>query len=99
MDIDMVYQHFMLFSTLTVAKNIFLSQSEELFLVLGQLKAEGRLIIFISHKLKEVLDLSDGIFVIFDGRLTEAIQFRKNLLQLGLLMAGSLSMINNQCSS
>ena len=92
----------MLFSTLTVAKNIFLSQSEELLLVLvvlGQLKAEGRLIIFISHKLKEVLDLSDGIFVIFDGRLTEAIQFRKNLLQLGLLMAGSLSMINNQCSS
>jgi len=92
----------MLFSTLTVAKNIFLSQSEELLLVLvvlGQLKTEGRLIIFISHKLKEVLDLSDGIFVIFDGRLTEAIQFRKNLLQLGLLMAGSLSMINNQCSS
>ena len=72
---------------------------KELSLVLNQLKAEGRLIIFISRKLKEVLALSDRIFVMFDGRLTEASQFRKNLSQLGLLMTSSLSMTNNQCSS
>jgi simple sugar transport system ATP-binding protein len=72
---------------------------KELFVVLNQLKAEGRLIILISRKLKEVLVLSDRIFVIFDGRLTEASKFRKNLSQLGLLMTSSLSMTNNQCSS
>ncbi|MAT75396.1 hypothetical protein CMK14_09685 [Candidatus Poribacteria bacterium] len=72
---------------------------KELSLVLNQLKAEGRLIIFISRKLKEVLALSDRIFVMFDGRLTEASQFRENLSQLGLLMTSSLSMTNNQCSS
>ena len=72
---------------------------KELSLVLNQLKAEGRLIIFISRKLKEVLALSDRIFVMFDRRLTEASQFRENLSQLGLLMTSSLSMTNNQCSS
>ena len=72
---------------------------KELFLILNQHKAEGCLIIFISRKRKEVQALSDRIFVIFDGRLTEVSQFRKNLSELGLLRAGSLSMTNNQCSS
>lgn len=72
---------------------------KELFMVLNQHKAEDCLIIFISCKRKEVQALSDRIFVIFDGRLTEASQFRKNLSELGLLRTGSLSMTNNQCSS
>ena len=72
---------------------------KELFLVLNQHKAEDCLIIFFSCKRKEVQALSGRISVIFDGRLTEASQFRKNLSELGLLRTGSLSMTNNQCSS
>lgn len=41
---------------------------EDLMRVLRQFKAEGRLLIFISHKLQEVLSLCDRISVLRDGR-------------------------------
>lgn len=41
---------------------------EDLMRVLRQFKAEGRLVIFISHKLQEVLSLSDRISVLRDGK-------------------------------
>lgn len=41
---------------------------EELFAVLEQLRAEGRALVFISHKLSEVMRLSDRITVLRRGR-------------------------------
>ena len=41
---------------------------DDLFQVLNRLKADGRIIIFISHKLKEVMTISDQITVLRRGR-------------------------------
>ncbi len=43
---------------------------DELFATLRQLTADGRGLIFISHKLHEVMDLSDEITVLRDGRVS-----------------------------
>jgi ABC-type uncharacterized transport system ATPase subunit len=43
-------------------------ESRELFAVIRQLVAGGRTVVFISHKLNEVLEVSDRITVLRDGR-------------------------------
>jgi ABC-type uncharacterized transport system ATPase subunit len=49
-------------------------ESEELFLILRSLKKEGKSIIFISHKLKEVLEISDVITVLRDGKVIGSVR-------------------------
>jgi general nucleoside transport system ATP-binding protein len=44
-------------------------EAEELFEVMRSLKAQGKSIIFISHKLKEVLAIADRISVLRRGRM------------------------------
>lgn len=44
-------------------------EADELFIVLRRLAASGRTIVFISHKLREVLALADAITVIRRGRV------------------------------
>jgi simple sugar transport system ATP-binding protein len=44
-------------------------EAEELFRVMRSLIAEGKSIIFITHKLKEVLEIADRITVLRDGRV------------------------------
>ena len=46
-------------------------ESDELFKTLNMLKKDGCSIIFISHKLKEVMEISDRISVLRDGALIE----------------------------
>lgn len=82
--IGMVHQHFMLVNQLTVLENIILGKEsggffldkkesrrkvEELFKILRQLKANGKTIIFITHKLNETMALSDRITVIRKGKV------------------------------
>lgn len=43
---------------------------DDLFATLGQLTADGRGLIFISHKLHEVMTISDDITVLRDGKVT-----------------------------
>ena len=43
---------------------------DELFRSLGKLKESGRAIVFITHKLKEVLEISDRIVVLRNGLVT-----------------------------
>ena len=40
----------------------------ELFAILRRLKSDGHSIIFISHKLKEVMEISDRITVLRNGK-------------------------------
>ena len=45
------------------------AEAEELFTILKAMVAEGHSVIFISHKLKEVLDLCDRVVVLRRGRV------------------------------
>lgn len=49
-------------SSLTVA------ETEHLFNIIRKLKAEGRSIIYISHKLEEIFEIADEITVLRDGK-------------------------------
>ncbi len=50
------------------------AESERLFAVIGQLKKNGISVIYISHKLDEVIRIADRITVLRDGRLIGALQ-------------------------
>ena len=51
-------------------------ESERLFDVIRQLRSEGVAIVYVSHRLAEVLDLADRISVMRDGRLVETFDNR-----------------------
>ncbi|MFZ4480399.1 MAG: ABC transporter ATP-binding protein [Rhodoferax sp.] len=64
-------------------------ESEALFAVLAQMVAQGLAIIFISHKLTEVLRVSDRIAVLRSGKLVaEAAAQQTTQAQLALWMVG-----------
>jgi simple sugar transport system ATP-binding protein len=48
-------------------------EADELFAILGTLKREGMSIIFISHKLNEVLEIADRITVLRRGKAVETL--------------------------
>ncbi|MCZ6680484.1 MAG: ABC transporter ATP-binding protein [Candidatus Poribacteria bacterium] len=54
-------------------------------------RRHGHAVLLISTELDEVLGLSDRIFVMYQGKLTEATPFREDLSKIGLLMAGGES--------
>jgi general nucleoside transport system ATP-binding protein len=47
--------------------------AQELFEIINELKAQGKSIVFISHKLNEVLEIADRISVLRRGKLVETI--------------------------
>ena len=64
-------------------------ETEEIFAVLRRLAADGHSIIFISHKLYEVLEIADRITVIRRGRVVgERIPSETNEEDLAELMVG-----------
>ena len=64
-------------------------ETEEIFAVLRRLAAEGHSIIFISHKLYEVLEIADRITVIRRGQVVgERIPAETNEEDLAQLMVG-----------
>src|SRR5215213_4044348 len=58
-------------------------EARELFAILETLKREGISIIFISHKLNEVLEIADRISVLRRGKLIETVP-RKGATEAGL---------------
>ncbi len=65
------------------------SETEELFKTLKSLAREGRSIAFISHKLNEVMEISDRIVVLRAGRvMAERITGETNTRELANLMVG-----------
>ncbi|HET7420683.1 MAG TPA: ABC transporter ATP-binding protein, partial [Candidatus Dormibacteraeota bacterium] len=64
-------------------------ETKELFVVLRDLVKGGKTIIFISHKLKEVLDISDRITVMRRGRVVGHLTTREtNEEEIATLMVG-----------
>jgi general nucleoside transport system ATP-binding protein len=51
-------------------------------------RRNNRAVLLISTELDEVLALSDRLFVMYNGKLTEATTFREDLSRIGLLMTG-----------
>jgi ribose transport system ATP-binding protein len=49
-------------------------ESEQLFAIVGQLRTEGIAVIYISHRMAEVLDIADRITVLRDGRCVGDLQ-------------------------
>ena len=61
----------------------------ELFGVLRRLKAEGHAVIFISHKLTEVMEISDRVTVLRDGRVVDTVETAStNKAALARMMVG-----------
>ncbi len=63
------------------------AESERLFSVIDTLREEGRAIIYVSHRLKEVLALSDRVTALRDGalvgtRLRAEVRSERDLVQL-----------------
>ncbi len=62
---------------------------EELFKILKSLKEQGKTIIFITHKLNEVMALSDRVTVMRDGRVVGTKETSQtNIPEIATLMVG-----------
>jgi len=59
-------------------------ESERLFDVVRQLRAEGVTVIYVSHHLREVLDLADRVTIMRDGRTIETLD-NKGLSEQSLI--------------
>jgi simple sugar transport system ATP-binding protein len=65
------------------------AEGEQLFRAVRKLTQEGRSVIFISHKLGEVLEITDQITVIRDGRVVGTVQTKDTTQkQLANMMVG-----------
>jgi simple sugar transport system ATP-binding protein len=58
-------------------------EAQELFQIINELKAQGKAVVFISHKLNEVLEIADRISVLRRGKLIETIP-REGATEAGL---------------
>ncbi len=62
---------------------------EELFAILRRMRAQGKTVVIITHKLDEVLAISDEVTVMRDGRVVGQVQTSKtNAAELARLMVG-----------
>jgi simple sugar transport system ATP-binding protein len=62
---------------------------DELFIVLRQMKEQGHSLIFISHKLHEVLSISDRVTVLRDGQVIKTLNTKDTTrIELAQLMVG-----------
>ena len=64
-------------------------ESEDLFHIIYRLKTDGKTIIFISHKLKEIMQISDRVTVMRDGQVVDTVEKRDTSeVKLARLMVG-----------
>ena len=62
---------------------------DELFAILRKLKSEGKTVIFISHKVKEILSISDRVTVMRKGRVIQTLETGStNADELARIMVG-----------
>jgi simple sugar transport system ATP-binding protein len=64
-------------------------ETDELFVIMRALTGQGKSIIFISHKLKEVMTIADRVIVLRGGRLVgQAIPSQSSEAELAEMMVG-----------
>jgi general nucleoside transport system ATP-binding protein len=64
-------------------------ESEDLFEIIHRLRGDGKTILFISHKLKEIMLISDRITVMRDGKVVNTVEKADtNEVQLARMMVG-----------
>lgn len=65
------------------------AEADQLFRILARLKEEGKTIIFITHKLREIMDITDTVSVMRRGEMTATVKTAEtNPEQLAELMVG-----------
>lgn len=76
-------------------------EAEQLFSILNELKAQGKTIILITHKLKEIMSITDAVTVMRAGRVVETIETKNtDAEKLAELMVGrKISSYKSQSSS
>ncbi len=71
------------------------AEADHLFRILKGLKAEGKTIILITHKLREIMDITDTVSVMRRGQMTATVQTKDtNPQQLAELMVGRKVLLN-----
>jgi simple sugar transport system ATP-binding protein len=65
------------------------SEADQLFRILGRLREEGKTIILITHKLREIMDITDTVSVMRRGEMTATVKTSDtNPEQLAEMMVG-----------
>ena len=64
-------------------------ETEDLFRIIHRLRMDGKTILFISHKLKEIMEISDRVTVMRDGKVVDTVE-KADTSEVGLarLMVG-----------
>lgn len=71
-------------------------ETKEFFKILNILKNDGEAIVFISHKLNEVMDISDRITIMRQGRYIDTVNKNEtNIKELAKMMVGREVFLNN----
>jgi ribose transport system ATP-binding protein len=103
-DLSVAYQQIVEIAK-TVSKNVKIlimdeptaplttNETEHLFRLVGTLKDSGVTIIYISHKMSEIIELADRITVLRDGKFITTLDADKTNRQelIGLMVGGTLS--------
>lgn len=64
-------------------------ETEDLFRIINRLRNDGKTILFISHKLKEIMRISDRVTVMRDGKLVDTVEKENTSeVQLANMMVG-----------
>jgi simple sugar transport system ATP-binding protein len=50
------------------------AEADQLFRILGRLREEGKTIILITHKLREIMDITDSVSVMRRGEMTDTVR-------------------------
>ena len=65
------------------------AEADQLFRILGRLKEEGKTIILITHKLREIMDITDTVSVMRRGQMTATVKTSETSpAELAELMVG-----------
>lgn len=71
-------------------------ETKEFFKILNILKNDGEAIVFISHKLNEVMDISDRITIMRQGKYIDTVNKNgTNIKELAKMMVGREVFLNN----
>lgn len=67
-------------------------ETENLFEIIRDLKAQGRAVIFITHRLNEVLAIADRVVVLRDGRLVGSVPIAETSVEhiIGMMVGRTL---------